>query len=114
MANSVSLANFWPSALMTVVIMGFWLDYAIGARQAFNAHRTRAIFREYIVAMTMVWLTVGAGIALILEYNPPPPQHDPYVIGTIAAMRVILLSVGVWLAWDRRKRHKRRQNQLPH
>lgn len=92
-----------PSVVVTIILVTLWADYAYGAIKYYRRSRGRGAFREYVVSVTVSLVAIALGAAILAEYLPPPQQHDPTVITAIATGRVILLIVGAWLAWDRRR-----------
>lgn len=95
------LAGVWPSLVFSALAVALWTDYAIGALVHYRRLRTRGFFREYVVALAIVACSAGLAAGVVFAWLPPG-EVDPYVVVVLSAVRVVLLAVGLWLAWDRR------------
>lgn len=100
-----AVLTFWPSLLVTGLLVLGWGDYALAALHRYRHQRTRAAFRSYGIALAVMVVALALTVAVIAEYLPPPRSApDQVVLGALGAARVTLLIVALWLAWDRRRR----------
>lgn len=100
---TVPLQHAWPSLLFSGVSIVLWLDYLLGGLKAYTKRRTRSIWREIVVAFVMLLSAIALGYGIVIAWTPPPLYIDIPLVLTLTALRTIMLIVGLWLAWDRRK-----------
>lgn len=101
---SLPMQAIWPSFILSGFMIVCWGDYCVGAMRAFARHRTAALQREFVVSFVMLLVTITLAVGIIAAWTPPPRYIDVVLVGVLAALRTILMIVGFWLVWDRRKR----------